>query len=97
MAEWIHPIDQSIRVLVRHEGRPITTYAVMLQAHRSGKWRTIRLIDNAHGHHHMHRFDGPTKLDGVPFAEGNIVDVIPEAIGYLRTAWRSIIDGWESR
>lgn len=54
-------------------------------------------VDNAHGDHHMHRFDGPTKLEGVPFAQGNTVDVIPEAIGYMLKAWRSIIEGWETR
>ena len=97
MAEWIQPIDQNTRVLVRHEGRPITIYAVMLQVRRTGKWRTIRLVDNAHGRHHMHRFDGPTKLEGVPFAEGSTVDVIPAAIGFMLTAWQSIIEGWESR
>ena len=97
MAEWIRPIDTTTRVLIRYEGRPITTYAVMLQIRRGGTWRTIRLVDNAHGHHHMHRFDGPTKLEGVPFAQGNTVDVIPEAIGYMLQAWRSIIEGWESR
>jgi len=68
MAEWIQLIDANTRVLVRHEGRPITAYAVMLQVRRDRKWRTIRLVDNAHGDHHMHRFDGSTKLEGVPFA-----------------------------
>jgi hypothetical protein len=97
MAEWIRLIDMTTRVLIRYEGRPITTYAVMLQVRRDGKWLTIRLVDNAHGHHHMHRFDGPTKLEGVPFAQGNTVDVIPEAIGFMLEAWPSIVEGWESR
>lgn len=97
MAEWIQPIDADTRVLVRHEGRPIATYAVMLQVRRDRTWLTIRLVDNAHGHHHMHRFVGTTKLEGVPFAQGNTVDVIPEAIGYMLKACRSIIEGWEPR
>jgi hypothetical protein len=97
MAEWERLIDANTRVLVRHDGRPITRYAVMLQVRRDGKWLTIRLVDNAHGPHHMHRFDGPTKLEGVPFAWGHTVDVIPEAIDYMLTAWRAIIEGWESR
>jgi UDP-N-acetylmuramyl pentapeptide phosphotransferase/UDP-N-acetylglucosamine-1-phosphate transferase len=97
MAGWIQPIDANTRVLIRHQGRPITTYAVMLQVRRHRKWQTIMLVDNAHGHHHMHRFVGTTKLEGVPFAQGSTVEVIPEAIGYMLKSWRPIIEGWESR
>ena len=89
--------ESGTRVLIRHEGRPIQTYAVMLQVRRRRKWITIRLIDNAHGEHHMHRFDGTTKLGPVPFMAGKTEDVIPEAIGYMLKAWRSIIEGWETR
>jgi hypothetical protein len=64
--EWIVPLEQEgIRILVRHGGRPMTRYAAMLQTLRDGQWRTIRLIDNAHDTHHMHRYAGDFKRDAV--------------------------------
>ena len=96
MKEWIQPIDLSTRVLVRMEGRPTHSYAVMLQVRRHRRWLKIRLIDNAHGTHHIHKFDGTTKLGAVPFAAGSTAEVVPEAIGYMLKASRSIIEAWES-
>ncbi len=66
----------------------------MLQLRVGGAWRTIRLIDNAHDRHHMHRFAGETKLEGVPFAVGDPREVLPAAIAYLARAADSIIASW---
>lgn len=44
------------RILVEFEGRPLERYAIMLQLLIEGKWQTIRLFDNAHGDHDMHRY-----------------------------------------
>jgi len=33
----------------------------MLQLRIEGKWQTIRLFDNAHGDHDMHRYTGSEK------------------------------------
>lgn len=42
-------------------------YAVMLQLRIEGKWQTIRLLDNAHGDHDMHRYTGSEKQPGSGF------------------------------
>ena len=48
--EWIVPLErEDARILVRHGGKPMASYAAMLQLLRDGRWRTIRLIDNAVG------------------------------------------------
>jgi hypothetical protein len=95
--EWIVPLErEGARILVRHCGRPMTRYAAMLQILREGQWRTIRLIDNAHDSHHMHRYTGNLKQDAVPFGVGDPRDVLPKAVAYLVRASGSIIESWLS-
>jgi hypothetical protein len=84
-----------VRILVRQGGHPqIRFYAVMLQLDVGSVWRTVRLIDNHLDHHHMHRYDGATKGESTLFAYGTPQQVIPQAIDYLRTNHRSIIEQW---
>jgi hypothetical protein len=56
---FIRPLAADARVLVELEGRPLERYAVMVQLRIKGRWQTIRLLDNAHGDHDMHRYTGP--------------------------------------
>jgi Ser/Thr protein kinase RdoA (MazF antagonist) len=94
--EWIVPLErEDARILVRHGGRPMTRYAAMLQLLRDGRWRTIRLIDNAHDAHHMHRYAGDLKRDAVSFGTGDPRDVLPKAVAYLVRASESIIASWQ--
>ncbi len=53
-------------------------YAAMLQIFREGCWQTIRLIDNAHNEHHMHRYAGDIKRDAVSVETGDTRDVLPK-------------------
>lgn len=93
--EWIVPLERNdVRILVRHGGRPMTSYAAILQIFRGGRWLTIRLIDNAHDTHHMHRYAGDRKLDAVSFGAGDARDVLPKAVAYLVRASESIIQSW---
>ncbi|HTR72945.1 MAG TPA: hypothetical protein VMG80_05050 [Solirubrobacteraceae bacterium] len=93
--EWIVPFErEDARILVRHGGRPVTHYAAMLQILRDGRWHTIRLIDNAHDAHHMHRYAGDVKQDAVSFASGDAREVLPKAVAYLVRASNSIIESW---
>jgi hypothetical protein len=93
--EWVVPLErEGARILVRHGGQPVTRYAAMLQILRDRQWRTIRLIDNAHGEHHMHRYTGEFKQDAVAFGVGDPRDVLPKAVAYLVRASGSIIESW---
>lgn len=95
--EWTVPLErEGVRILVRHGGRPMTHYAAMLQILHDGQWRTIRLIDNAHDTHHMHRYAGDLKRDAVSFGAGDPRDVLPKAVAYLIRASGSIIESWQS-
>jgi hypothetical protein len=93
--EWIVPLERGdARILVRHGGQPMTRYAAMLQILWEGHWYTIRLIDNAHDVHHMHRYAGDIKQDAVSFEIGDARDVLPKAVAYLVRASESIIESW---
>jgi hypothetical protein len=71
-------------------------YAVMLQLRIEGKWQTIRLLDNAHGEHDMHRYTGLEKQPAERFSEGSAKEVAPQAIGYLTDHWEAIVESWKS-
>ena len=71
-------------------------YAVMLQLRIAGKWQTIRLLDNAHGDHDMHRYTGSEKQPAERFSEGAANEVAPQAIRYLIDHWEAIAESWKS-
>jgi hypothetical protein len=95
--EFDIPLDRAdARVVVRIGGRPVNTYAVLLQFEADGRWTTIRLIDNHLDEHHMHRYDGPSKRQpGERFAVGKIDEVLPKAIEHLVEKANLIIDSWK--
>jgi hypothetical protein len=93
---FIRPLAPDARVLVDLEGRPLERYAVMLQMWIGGSWQTIRLLDNAHDHHDMHRYTGSEKQPAERFAEGSAKEVAPIAIRYLIDHWEAIAEAWKS-
>ncbi len=93
---FIRPLSADARVLVELEGRPLEGYAVMLQLRIGGRWQTIRLLDNAHGHHDMHRYTGAEKQPAERFVEGTVNEVVPMAIRYLIDHWEAITRAWKS-
>lgn len=93
---FIRPLAADARVLVELEGRPLERYVVMLQLRIGGRWQTIRLLDNAHGNHDMHRYTGAEKQPAERFAEGLANEVAPMAIRYLIDHWETIAESWKS-
>jgi hypothetical protein len=89
-------LSPDARILVDLEGRPMERYAVMLQLRIEDKWQTIRLLDNAHGDHDMHRYTGSEKQPGERFSEGSPNEVAPKAIRYLIDHWEAIAESWKS-
>jgi len=71
-------------------------YAVMLQLRIEGKWQTIRLLDNAHGDHDMHRYTGSEKQPAERFSDGSASEVAPKAIRHLIDHWEAIAESWKS-
>lgn len=93
---FIRPLSANVRILVELDGRPMEHYAVMLQLRIEGEWQTIRLLDNAHGDHDMHRYTGAEKQPAEPFEEGEAKEVAPKAIRYLTDHWEAIAESWKS-
>jgi hypothetical protein len=93
---FIRPLSVDARLLVELEGRPLERYAVMLQLQIGGRWQTIRLIDNAHGDHDLHRYTGSEKQAAERCAEGAVSEVAPMAIRYLIDHWEAIAEAWKS-
>jgi hypothetical protein len=93
---FIRPLAADARVLVELEGRPLEGYAIMLQLRVEGRWQTIRLLDNAHGDHDMHRYTGTEKQPAERFAEGTASEVAPMAIRHLIDHWEAIAESWKS-
>lgn len=93
---FVRPLAADARVLVELEGRPLTKYAVMLHLRIEGRWQTIRLLDNAHGDHDMHRYTGAEKQPADRFAEGSVNEIAPQAIRYLIDHWEVIAESWKS-
>lgn len=93
---FIRPLAEDARILIEFEGRPLECYAIMLQLRIEDRWQTIRLFDNAHGHHDMHRYTGSEKQPAERFAEGSVNDVAPKAIRYLVDYWEAIAESWKS-
>lgn len=93
---FIRPLAADARVLVELEGRPLERYAVMLQVRVEGRWQTIRLLDNAHGDHDMHRYTGTEKQPAERFAGGAVSEVAPLAIRHLIDHWEAIAESWKS-
>ena len=89
-------LAENARILVEFEGRPLARYAIMLQLLIDGRWQTIRLFDNAHGDHDMHRYTGSEKQPAERFAEGAVNEIAPQAIDYLIEHWEAIADSWRS-
>jgi len=93
---FIRWLSADARILVDLEGRPMERYAVMLQLRIEGKWQTIRLLDNAHGDHDMHRYTGSEKQPAERFSEGAVNEVVPQAIRYLIDHWEAIAESWKN-
>lgn len=89
-------LDVDVRIFVEREGQPLERYAVMLQVLRDGAWCTIRLFDNAHGAHDMHRYRRSDKQGAEQFFDGEPREALPAAIMHLKRHWQAIVETWES-
>ena len=95
-APFMKTLAGDARVLVELEGRPLERYAVMLQVRIEGRRQTIRLLDNAHGDHDMHRYAGSETQPAERFAEGSVNELAPMAIRHLVEHWEVIAEAWKS-
>jgi hypothetical protein len=95
-------IDADVAIDVRFITRrrittQVTEYTVVLLVLEppGGGWRAVRVYDNAHGNHDMHRYS----RDGVKQAaetshHGSPGEAMRSAIEAVRGGYREMIDSW---
>jgi len=90
-------LTRDVIVRFNQSGRPIARYSVVLLLLVDREWQTVRLYDNRHGTHHMHRYTrSGGKQTATAFHPGPANQAIPSAIDHLKAHWEAIIESWKS-
>lgn len=91
------PLDEGVDIDVRflRQRRTIIDYAIVLLAYERGEWRTVRVYDNTHGDHDMHRYnrDG-VKQPAVSFHRGSAGEAMRSAIAAVQRGYMEMIESW---
>lgn len=74
----------------------VLSYAIVLLAYEAGDWHTVRVYDNAHGEHEMHRY---TARGGKQPAEpvirgGDAGDAMRAARDEVMGGYERMVEGW---
>lgn len=87
--------DTSIDVQFRTVQAEVSEYAVVLLTQVNDRLRAVRLYDNAHGGHDMHRYtyDG-VKQRPETFHRGSASAALQSAIGAVRSGYSEMIESW---
>ena len=87
-------VAQMVTRFVTEHGA-VSRYSVTLLAWRSGRWTTVRVFDNAHGEHEMHRYtqDG-SKQPGEPFHHGSASEAMSAARLWVMEGWEAMVEAW---
>jgi hypothetical protein len=88
--------DAKLVIQWLREHKQLVSYTVVLAVERSGQWQTVRLWDNSHGRHDMHRYT-PEKQPATKFHDGTAEQALHAAIDHARTCWEALIASWEKR
>jgi hypothetical protein len=86
-------VDIDVRFL--KDRRTIVDYAIVLLTYERDKWHTVRVYDNTHGAHDMHRYnrDG-VKQPPESFHHGSAGEAMRSAIGTVRSGYLEMIESW---
>jgi hypothetical protein len=80
------------------DGRRLVGYAVVLRVHESEAIKPVRLYDHvqAHGEHHMHRYNGSGEKQQPPeiLAHASVQAGLDSAISQIRTSGSEMIEAW---
>ena len=90
-------LAQDVLIRFSRSGRPIERYAVVLLILRGSEWQTVRLFDNHHGSHHMHRYNlNGGKQPAEVVHPGPTNAAVATAIDHLKTRWEAIVEPWRT-
>jgi hypothetical protein len=73
----------------------VIEYSVVLLALDGAQWRTVRLYDNAHGAHDMHRYTrSGDKQPAQAFHQGTAAEAMRDAVAAIRAGHQEMIEAW---
>jgi hypothetical protein len=73
----------------------VIDYAIVLLARQDRAWVAVRVYDNTHGTHDMHRYnrDG-IKQAAETFHQGSAGEAMRSALETVRGAYNEVIESW---
>jgi hypothetical protein len=73
----------------------VLSYVVVLLARESGELKAVRVYDNSHGDHDMHRYNREgVKRAAETFHRGSASDALRIAIDAVRSGYGEMIESW---
>ena len=73
----------------------VTRYSVTLVAWIEERWETIRVFDNVHGRHEMHRYTrSGGKQSGILVYHGENGAAMRAAKDWIENSYERMIEGW---
>jgi hypothetical protein len=86
----------AVAVWFATERDSVVSYSVVLLTVHEGRWQTVRVYDNAHGHNEMHRFTlrGGKEAGEVFSQEGDFGVAMRAAREEVLAGYEKMIEGW---
>jgi hypothetical protein len=82
-----------VRFLTRRS--EVIDYAIVLLSYEHDELRAVRVYDNAHGNHDMHRYNREgVKQAAETFHQGSAGEAMRSAIEAVRSGYREMIESW---
>lgn len=72
----------------------VVRYSVLLLVRHNGVLRPVRLFDNAHGDHDMHRYIGSEKQSAEPAHPGSAGEAMRDATARIEDGYEEMIESW---
>lgn len=95
--ERVTELDWGARRISKYttERGELTSYSVTLSTLHEGRWHTVRVYDNAHGQHEMHRHTlAGGKQTGEVFHHGTASDAYNSARSLVDEGYEEMITAW---
>jgi hypothetical protein len=92
--DWLDP-EAAIEVRFVTRRSEVTGYAIVLLAFEQDELRAVRVYDNAHENHDMHRYNREgVKQAAETFHRGSAGEAMRSAIEAVRSGYREMIESW---
>jgi hypothetical protein len=87
--------DAAIDVRLVTQWGEVAAYAVVLLVEDQDAWHTVRVYDNAHQIHDMHRYNrAGEKQPAETFHGGSASEALRSAIETVRSGYSEMIESW---